>query len=166
MSWKRSASFVGSLAMLASNVRYGEPSAFGIRLRVEQNAQPQPRHMRSCNVRVLPNPRVTLWFRCGCDAPSARHRFNIEEKCRGAVARALAPVGAPLLVESRNIEDGRQSLSSRPRTAADSLDLIFYCWCAGEPSPRHPSPRHHAEFLGGVLKQHLNLIKTISIDVA
>jgi hypothetical protein len=29
------------LAMLASNVRYGEPSAFGIRLRVEQNAQPQ-----------------------------------------------------------------------------------------------------------------------------
>ena len=29
-----------------------------------------------------------------------------------------------------------------------------------------PSPRHHAEFLGGVLKQHLNLVKTISIYVA
>src|SRR4051794_29383403 len=59
----------------------------------------KPRHMRSCNVRVLPNPRVTLWFRRGCAATSARHRFNIEEKRRGAVARALAPVGAPLLVD-------------------------------------------------------------------
>src|SRR3954470_9531302 len=25
----------------------------------------KPRHMRSCNVRVLPNPRAALWFRCG-----------------------------------------------------------------------------------------------------
>jgi hypothetical protein len=124
--------------------------------------------MRSCNVRVLPNPRVTLWFRRGCAATSARHRFNIEEKRRGAVARALAPVGALLLVDREwgMLKDGRQSLSSRPRTAAESLDLIFYFWCAGEPSPRQSSPRHHAEFLGGVLKQHLNLIKTISIDVA
>jgi hypothetical protein len=48
--------------------------------------------------------------------------------------------------------------------AAGSLDCFLAV--GGRWQSRPPSPRHHAEFLGGVLKQHLNLIKTISIDVA
>src|ERR1700755_1196688 len=76
VSWKRSSSFFGSLAMLASNVRYGSRvrSAYGS----GSNGPPslKPRDMRSCNVRVLPNPRVTLWFRVECAAPSARHCFQ------------------------------------------------------------------------------------------
>jgi hypothetical protein len=38
VSWKRSSSFFGSLAMRVSNVQYGESSAFGVRLKLEQNA--------------------------------------------------------------------------------------------------------------------------------
>jgi len=57
-----------------------------------------------------------------------------------------------------------QSSSSQLRTAAELRDGIF---AVRRPSRhRHPSPCHHAEFLGGVLKQQVNLIKTISIDVA
>src|SRR4051794_35705960 len=111
----------------------------------------KPRHMRSCNVRVLPNPRITLWFRCGGRGPDGAHCFNVRKKRCGT----LAPIGGRR-PRTGNVEGGRQRLVARLGTAAESLRGRAVT----------PSSRHHAEFLGGVLKQQLNLIKTVSIDVA
>jgi hypothetical protein len=145
--------------MLASNVRYGEPSAFGIRLRVEQKPSLKPRHMQSCNVRVLPNPRVTLWFRCGVRRPSARHRFNVKDKRRGAVARALP------LVQGRTSSTRTEMLMFR----ADRLSCarppncaMGFLLCAGRASPPPvtlPScriPRRRPEAAGQSHQDHID----------
>src|SRR6185312_12446968 len=99
VSWKRSSSFFGSLAMLASNVRYGEPSAFGIRLRVEQNAQPQAKTHAilqcPCPAQPASYSLVPTRVRRHVCAASFQHRRKTSRRSRAC----SAPVGALLLVD-------------------------------------------------------------------
>jgi hypothetical protein len=88
--------------MLASNVRYGEPSAFGIRLRVEQNAQPQA--------------KTHAILQCPCPAKPASYSLvpmrGVPPVCAASFQREKKNVAAQSRVRARLPERSSSSTAN------------------------------------------------------